>query len=287
MRISDKIIKWFEQRKGKVTYSMERRTGPNSYDCSSAVYYAVCEALGLEVGYPVSTETEHEFLLKNGFEKIADNSEWSAKRGDVFILGRKGYSAGAGGHTGVFVDKDHIIHCNYDKNGISIDKDTILPYDKMGWYAYRLKDDKEETISTSNINEVRLRKLVVTDRAIDNLPHFCEDRNNVGNTVDFIGFVVTLTKKWENYYYSQYLNGWIHSSAFEDIITCNFKVKVKNKGYSVDNLPWTKRDNKWYKHVTSSDELIGKEFTITARTTKTGGYCYIHELAKWIDNRAF
>ncbi|WP_423253337.1 peptidoglycan amidohydrolase family protein, partial [Melissococcus plutonius] len=33
----NKMIQWMEDRKGKVTYSMEHRYGPNSYDCSSAV----------------------------------------------------------------------------------------------------------------------------------------------------------------------------------------------------------------------------------------------------------
>ena len=143
------------------------------------------------------------------------------------------------------------------------------------------KGDEEE------VEDVSIRKVVLNDRAIDNLPNFCADRNNVGNTVNYIGFVVTLTKKWNDYYYSQYLNGWVHESAFEEIIECNFKAVVKNKGYSVDNLAWTKRENKWYKHITSSDELLGKEFTITARTQEEGGYYYIHELAKWVDNRAF
>ena len=148
-------------------------------------------------------------------------------------------------------------------------------------------NENEKQGDDEEVEDVTIRRVVLNDRAIDNLPNFCEDRNNVGNTVDYIGFVVTLTKKWKEYYYSKYLNGWIHESAFEDIIECNFKATVKNAGYSVDNLPWTKRENKWYKHITSSDELLGKEFTITARTQENGGYFYIHELAKWIDNRAF
>ena len=61
--INNKVIDWFMKRKGKVSYSMEQRTGSKSYDCSSSVYYAVCDALGLDVGDPVSTETEHDFLL--------------------------------------------------------------------------------------------------------------------------------------------------------------------------------------------------------------------------------
>ena len=31
----DQAIAWMEQRKGKVTYSMNYRTGPHSYDGSS------------------------------------------------------------------------------------------------------------------------------------------------------------------------------------------------------------------------------------------------------------
>lgn len=34
----ESMIKWMQDRLGKVTYSMTRRLGPNSYDCSSAVF---------------------------------------------------------------------------------------------------------------------------------------------------------------------------------------------------------------------------------------------------------
>ena len=280
MRISDKIIKWFEQRKGEVTYSMTQRTGDKSYDCSSSVYYAISEALGLEVGYPISTETEHDFLLKNGFEKIADNTEWEAKRGDIFILGRKGYSAGAGGHTGVFVDKDHIIHCNYDSNGISIDRDTILPYNKMGWYAYRLKDDKEEK-EFEVTEKIQERYMITGNYSIDSLPWGFSDKKNIGSTEKYIGFVVTITRKWGNYWYSQFLGGFVDSRAFEPIETISEKMKVVSDGYSVDTLPW---GTKGFKTVSSSTELKGREFQITA---KSGDYLYIHELAKWVDKKAF
>ena len=40
----EKALAWFYARKGKVSYSMERRNGPSSYDCSSSVYYALKEA---------------------------------------------------------------------------------------------------------------------------------------------------------------------------------------------------------------------------------------------------
>ena len=286
----DKMIDWFQQRKGKVKYSMTNRTGPYSYDCSSSVYYAVCEALNLKPGYPKNTASLPGFLVQNGFKKITENSEWNAKRGDIVIWAKRKGVPGPDAHTGVFIDGSNIIHCNDTAKGISINSEgSLISLYNWNYEVYRLNEnyDNDNKGDVEEVKDVSIRKLVVTDRAIDNLPHFCGDRNNVGNTVDFVGFVVTLTKKWENYYYSQYLNGFIHSSAFEDVITCNFKAKIKNKGYSVDNLPWTMRQNEWYKSITSSDELIGKEFTITAKTTKTGGYYYIHELAKWVDNRAF
>ena len=135
------------------------------------------------------------------------------------------------------------------------------------------------------VKEISIRKLVVTDRAIDSLPNFCADRNNVGNTYKYVGFVVTLTKKWNDYYYSQYLNGWVHESAFEDIESIKeIKATIKNKGYAVDTLPWFMRGNKWYKTTDKTDNLIGKKVTLTA---KKSGYYYVHEMAKWIDNRAF
>ena len=37
----ENMIKWFKDREGKVTYSMNSRLGPNSYDCSSAVYFSL------------------------------------------------------------------------------------------------------------------------------------------------------------------------------------------------------------------------------------------------------
>ena len=55
---------------------------------------------------------------------------YPARRGDVFIWGRRGYTSGAAGHTGIFYDDhDTIIHCNAGHNGISINPhDTIWSY---------------------------------------------------------------------------------------------------------------------------------------------------------------
>lgn len=290
MQDIEKIINWFYEKKSKgVTYSMINRYGVNnsngieSYDCSSAIYYACISAFNRVDDWARSTATLPNFLENLGFEQIAFNKSWNAQRGDIIIWAEKIGKSGATAHTGIFTDNSHIIHCNYKNNGITEDSESSLMYlYNRNWIVFRLIEKENK-----DVEDISIRKMVLNDRAIDNLPNFCIDRNNVGNTVNYIGFVVTLTKKWNDYYYSQYLNGWVHESAFEDIIDCNFKATLKNKDYSIDNLPWTKRTNKWYKHDSVSDKHLGKEFTISAKTQENGGYYYIHELAKWVDNRAF
>lgn len=133
-------LAWMKNREGQVYYSMDHRDGPDGYDCSSSIYYALRSGGAVSAGWAVNTEYEHQWLLDNGFELIAENTPWDAQRGDVFIWGRKGYSSGAGGHTGIFVDSDNIIHCNYAYNGISVnDHDERWYYaGKPYFYVYRL-----------------------------------------------------------------------------------------------------------------------------------------------------
>ncbi|HFI0006892.1 TPA: peptidoglycan amidohydrolase family protein [Streptococcus suis] len=133
-------IRWMSDRKGRVTYSMDYRNGPNSYDCSSAVYYALMSAGAISAGWAVNTEYEHDWLVKNGYKLIAENQDWDAKRGDVFIWGKRGQSSGAGGHTGIFIDPDNIVHCNYAHNGITVNNynQTAAASGWMYCYVYRL-----------------------------------------------------------------------------------------------------------------------------------------------------
>ena len=133
-------IAWMRARQGQVSYSMDDRNGPDSYDCSSSIYYALTSAGAASAGWAVNTEYEHDWLKKNGYELISENTPWDAQRGDVFIWGRRGYSSGAGGHTGIFVDSDNIIHCNYRFDGITVnDHDDIWLYaGRPYYYVYRL-----------------------------------------------------------------------------------------------------------------------------------------------------
>ena len=125
----DKVIEWFQQRRGRVSYSMNYRNGPNSYDCSSAVYHALIYAGILPQGFRIgNTETEFVDLPKFGFQRIeADaNGYIPTQRGDIFIWGKQGYTLGANGHTGIYLDSDNIIHCAYAYNGIHIDNHDDL-----------------------------------------------------------------------------------------------------------------------------------------------------------------
>ncbi|HEL1848996.1 TPA: glucosaminidase domain-containing protein [Streptococcus suis] len=145
----EQAIAWMEARRGKVTYSMDYRNGPNSYDCSSSVYFALMSAGAITAGWAVNTEYMHDWLIKNGFKLIAENSVFAAQRGDIFIWGRRGQSSGAGGHTGIFVDSNNIIHCNYARNGITIDNYLATARASGNMYYYIYRPSGQSTVSTS------------------------------------------------------------------------------------------------------------------------------------------
>lgn len=117
---TETAIRWMTERKGRVTYSMFQRTGPASYDCSSAICYALMSAGASRVSWPVTTESAHAWLLANGYKLISENQSWNMVRGDVIIWGRKGQSIGAGGHIMIALDANNVIHCTYAVNGITI-----------------------------------------------------------------------------------------------------------------------------------------------------------------------
>ena len=125
----DKVFEWFQQRQGRVSYSMVNRNGESSYDCSSSIYHALIYAGILPQGFRIgNTETEFVDLPKFGFQRIeADaNGYIPTQRGDIFIWGKQGYTNGAGGHTGIYLDSDNIIHCSYGYNGIHTDNHDWL-----------------------------------------------------------------------------------------------------------------------------------------------------------------
>ncbi|HEM6229162.1 peptidoglycan amidohydrolase family protein [Streptococcus suis] len=144
-------IRWMSDRVGKVSYSMDHRNGPNSYDCSSAVYYALMAGGAISAGWAVNTEYMHDWLIRNGYVLVAENKPFNAQRHDVFIWGKRGYSSGEGGHTGIFVDNVNIIHCNFKRNGITIDD-----YNKVsrGMYYYLYRPVNQPSISNKSLDQL-------------------------------------------------------------------------------------------------------------------------------------
>ena len=51
-------IAWMRAREGQVSYSMDDRNGPDSYDCSSSIYYALRDGGASSAGWAVNTEYE-------------------------------------------------------------------------------------------------------------------------------------------------------------------------------------------------------------------------------------
>lgn len=140
----NKAIDYMYQLKNRgITYSMSgSRIGTDgTADCSGAVYISLVKGGAKPHSYPVNTESEHAWLIANGFDLIAFNKSWNMQRGDVLIFGLKGQSAGAGGHTAIAVDHNNVIHCNYAHNGVTVNPETTMPYN-MGWYVYRYKGAK-------------------------------------------------------------------------------------------------------------------------------------------------
>ncbi|HGN5919922.1 TPA: peptidoglycan amidohydrolase family protein [Streptococcus pyogenes] len=153
---TEKAIAWMGLKKGRVSYSMDCRNGPDSYDCSSAICSALIYAGASNPGWLLNTEYMHDWLVQNGFELIADNEDWDSQRADIAIWGFRGQSAGAGGHVVMFIDADNIIHCNYANNNITIDNYNQTAA-ASGWiysYVYRYTGAKAQPATNKSIDEL-------------------------------------------------------------------------------------------------------------------------------------
>ena len=162
------------------------------------------------------------------------------------------------------------------KNGItwSVFVEKVRGY--LNGNTQEIEENKEEYME-----RIQERYMINGNYSIDSLPWWCDDKKNVGTTADYQGYVVTVSRKWGNYWYSQFLGGWIDHRAFEEVETISEEKTVKNTGYSIDTKPW---GTAGFETKGKSDDLIGDTFKITARK---GAYLYIHSKAKWVDEKAF
>lgn len=170
---TSKAIEWFEERKGKVTYSMSKRYGPNSYDCSSAVYSALVYAGIFESGKMGTTATLANDLTAKGWEKTT-----SPVKGDIFLW-TAGTHGDAYGHTGMFTRTDRIIHCNAGANGISENK---FGYTWATIYHYPA-DTTTSTETTKKLEEI-------DPEVVDQVENIYEDHNFA-----YPGWDITFSKK--------------------------------------------------------------------------------------------
>lgn len=153
---TEKAIAWMGLKEGRVSYSMDYRNGPDSYDCSSAICSALIYAGASNPGWLLNTEYMHDWLVQNGYELIAENEGWESQRADIAIWGLRGQSAGAGGHVVMFIDADNIIHCNYANNNITIDNynQTAAASGWMYSYVYRYTGAKAQPATNKSIDEL-------------------------------------------------------------------------------------------------------------------------------------
>lgn len=159
MKTVETAINWFYERKGKVTYSMSYRNGPNSYDCSSAVYYALKSA-GI---FSQSKGIGNTDSLFGDLESAGWSSASTRRRGCIFIWGRRGASGGRYGHTGMFINENDIIHCTSSGNGIVVANYNTArsnagsPPQTIYWnnnLVEEVEDDAEEPVMLQNIGEL-------------------------------------------------------------------------------------------------------------------------------------
>lgn len=166
----DKMLKWFEDRVGKVKYSMDLtlRQGPNYYDCSSAVYSALKHAgFKTKINYLGNTET----LFKEKGSLFKEITRNEIKRGDIFVSGVEGGSLGSAGHTGVVYDSNRIIHCTYPRNGIAITPIDGWTGSPVRWFRIVGVNDSKDTQASSVTSK---NETVYTGNEIVTLPEYVD-----------------------------------------------------------------------------------------------------------------
>ena len=120
----DKMLAYAKSKHRRVHYSMAypQRLGPDYMDCSSFVYYCLRAGDFLAPSHQIGN-TETLYKLKG---KVLEEiySYQDIRPGDIFIRGIEGKSLGAGGHTGIFLKKGEIIHCNAVNNTVTINGES-------------------------------------------------------------------------------------------------------------------------------------------------------------------
>ncbi|MDD7383051.1 MAG: peptidoglycan amidohydrolase family protein [Peptoniphilaceae bacterium] len=139
----DKMVDWFyKAKKDGLYYSMDYPARESSYaaDCSSAVFRAMIAGGFLPKGSGIGN-TETLFAMGDKASIMYEIPESEVRYGDIFVSGYKGSSSGAGGHTGLILERNKIIHMSYSNNGVAItpkDGGYMGDYNGRPVHFYRL-----------------------------------------------------------------------------------------------------------------------------------------------------
>lgn len=117
-----KVVSWFDNRKGKLTYSMygSRNGADGTADCSGSITQSIFEAGAEKYAYLYSTVTLASYLQANGYTCISKNQDWDAQGGEIVLMSwgaDMSSSGGAGGHVGVMKDTNTFISVDYWTGG--------------------------------------------------------------------------------------------------------------------------------------------------------------------------
>lgn len=131
-------------------YAMDYRradilTDQKHADCSSFVSYFIELAIHETDRTLYNTETLHGFLKNHGYilhYEGTNNTLPAMQTGDVIIMGKKGQSAGAAGHTAVMKDADTVLECSSGWSGGYPDGADVFEHGKSSnptlanWFSY-------------------------------------------------------------------------------------------------------------------------------------------------------
>lgn len=138
----DKMMEYAKSRWHKPRYKMgggrigvEASYTSKTDDCASYVYK--CAKKGGFIPESMwNGSTEDLFRLARQGKYLKEIAYKDVRRGDIFVKGREGASAGAYGHTGIFTRKGEIIHCNA---GVNM---TVTTNNENEGYWYYLDNSK-------------------------------------------------------------------------------------------------------------------------------------------------
>ncbi|WP_069825300.1 peptidoglycan amidohydrolase family protein [Pediococcus pentosaceus] len=144
-------VDMFEKAKtAHLEYAMDYRradilTNQKHADCSSFVSYFIELAIHETDRTLYNTETLHGFLKNHGYLLHYEGTNKTLpamQTGDVIIMGKKGQSAGAAGHTAVMKDADTVLECSSGWPGGYPDGADVFEHGKSSnptlanWFSY-------------------------------------------------------------------------------------------------------------------------------------------------------